>query len=165
MAIVTVAGSGLRQFSAHLDIDSPAEDAFTLLCAVEKWPVWLSFLRSASLARPAEPLALGSEVLVRSSLPGHGEQLYEVDQFTTNFHLSLVGAYSVRRRIDFRIEHKSTRSRLHVKFCYPSYHGKIGAALDQIRHGRRVSGALDEALVHFKALSEYRAKDEILADF
>ena len=162
---MTVAGSGLRSFSAHLDLDASAEDAFALLCAVEKWPVWLSFVRSAALTDTQAPLALGSEVLVRSSLPGDDEQLYEVDAFISNFHLSLVGAYSVRRRLDFRIEHKSVKSRLHVKISYPSYHGKLGAAIDRFRHGRKVSGALDDALVHFKALSEYRAKDEILADF
>jgi hypothetical protein len=38
MAIVTdaLAHPGLRSYSASLDIESPVEDAFALLCAVEK---------------------------------------------------------------------------------------------------------------------------------
>ncbi len=167
MAIVTDAHPqpGLRSFSASLDLESPVEDAFTLLCAVEKWPVWLSFLRSARAVDAAAPLALGSEVLVRSSLPGDEEQLYEVDQFITNFHLSLVGAYSVRRRIDFRIERKTTFAKLHVRLTYPSYGGRLGAIVDHWRHGRKLERVLDDALIHFKGLVEYRVEDPILADF
>jgi uncharacterized membrane protein len=166
MAIVTDAQSprGLRSYSASLDIESPVEDAFALLCAVEKWPVWLPFLRSATLANPASPLSVGTEVIVRSSLPGHDEQLYEVDQFITNFHLSLVGAYSVRRRIDFRIERKTSRAKLRVNVSYPAYGGRFGEMVDAFKHGRKLERLLDESLVHFKGLVEYRMADPILAD-
>jgi len=157
MAIVTDAlgHRGLRSFSASLDIEVPAEEAFSLLCAVEKWPVWLSFLRSARLVNARTPLTLGSEVIVRSTLPNEEEQLYEVDQFITNYHLSLVCAFSVRRRLDFRIEQKTSRARLHVKFTYPAYHGRVGQLLDQWTHGRKVERALDDALMHFKGLAEH----------
>jgi uncharacterized membrane protein len=167
MAIVTDAHAhpGLRSFSASLEIGSPVEEAFALVCAVEKWPVWLPFLRSATLADPASPLSVGTEVLVRSSLPGHEEQLYEVDQFITNHHLSLVGAYSVRRRLDFRIERKTTRAKLHLKFTYPAYGGRVGAMVDAWKHGRRLERGLDEALQHFKGLVEYRTGEPVLADF
>ncbi len=167
MAIVTDAHAhpGLRSFSASLDIESPVDTAFALLCAIEKWPVWLSFLRSARAVDPALPLRAGSEVIVRSTLPGDEEQLYEVDQFITNYHLSLVGAYSVRRRIDFRLEQKTSRAKLHVRFTYPAYGGRLGAALDQWRHGRRLERVLDDALTHFKGLVEYRSDDAVLADF
>ena len=166
MAIVTdaLAHPGLRSFSASLDIEAPAEEAFSFLCAVEKWPVWFSMLRSATLVDPKAALALGSEVIVRSKLPGEEEQLYEVDLFIANYHLSLVGAYSVRRRLDFRIERKTTRSRLHVKLSYPAYHGRVGALLDHWRNARKVDRALGEALIHFKGLVEYRRDDAVLAD-
>jgi uncharacterized membrane protein len=161
MAIVTdaLARPGLRSYSASLDIESPVEDAFALLCAVEKWPVWLPFLRSAAPADPASPLGVGSEVIVRSSLPGEPEQRYEIDQLIQNFHLSLVGLYSVRRRLDFRIEHKSTRARLHVKLSYPAYGGRLGLMVDAWRHGRRLERGLDEALVHFKGMVELAVID------
>ena len=167
MAIVTdaLAHPGLRSFSASLDLESPVDDAFALLCAVEKWPVWLPFLRSATRVDSASPLRVGAEVIVRSRLPGDEEQLYEVDQFIANFHLSLVGAYSVRRRLDFRIERKTTRARLHMKLSYPAYGGRLGAMLDAWKHGRRFERGLDEALLHFKGLVEYRTDDAVLADF
>jgi uncharacterized membrane protein len=155
----------LRSYSASLDIDSPVEDAFALLCAVEKWPVWLSFIRSAKTAEPASPLALGTEVTVRSTLPGEEEQVYEVDQFISNFHLSLVGAYSVRRRLDFRIERKTSRAKIHVKLTYPAYGGRVGAIVDSWRNGRKLERDLDDALVHFKGLVEYGTSEPALADF
>ncbi len=166
MAIVSDpdANLGRRPLYASLDVDSTAEEAFALLCAVEKWPVWLSFLRSARLATGDTPIGVGSEVVVRSSLPGEEEQLYEVDAFMSNYHLSLVGAYSVRRRLDFRIERRTTRSRVHVRLTYPAYHGRLGALMDTWRHGRRLAAALNEALVHFKGLVEYRRDGAVLAD-
>jgi uncharacterized membrane protein len=161
MAIVTdaFARPGLRSYSASLDIESPVEDAFALLCAVEKWPVWLPFLRSATLAEPASPLAMGTEIVVRSSLPGDEEQRFEVDQYISNFHLSLVGLYSVRRRLDFRIERKTARARLHVKLAYPAYGGRFGALMDAWKHGRRLERGLDDALVHFKGMVELAVID------
>jgi uncharacterized membrane protein len=166
MAIVTDAHArpGLRSYSANLDIDAPVEEAFALLCAVEKWPVWLPFLRSATLADPASPLTVGTEVIVRSSLPGHAEQLYEVDQFISNYNLSLVGAYSVRRRLDFRIERKTSRAKIHIKFVYPAYGGRFGELVDAWKHQRRLERSLDEGLIHFKGLVEYRGRDLVLSD-
>ena len=152
---------GLRSFSASVDVESSAEDAFALLCAVEKWPVWLSFLRSSRMTNGRAPLQLGSDVVVRTSLPGEEEQLYEVDAFIANYHLSLVGAYSLRRRLDFRIERKTSRSKIHVRLSYPAYHGRIGAMLDRWRNGRRFTTALNDALVHFKGLVEYRRDDHL----
>jgi len=156
---------GLRSHSASLDLNCAAEEAFALLCSVEKWPVWLSFLRSARRAEGEPQLAVGSEVVIRSWLPGDEEQLYEVDALITNFRLSLVGAYSLRRRLDFRIERRTSCSKLHVQLAYPAYHGRLGGLLDRWQRGRRVAGALADSLVHFKGLVEYKRDSAILADF
>ncbi len=165
MAVVSdLAAPTGRWLSASLDVETAAEEAFALLCAVEKWPVWLSFLRSARLNESRGKVELGSEVVVRTSLPGEEEQLYEIDAFVPNYRLSLVGAYSLRRRLEFRIERKTTRSRVHVRLSYPAYHGKLGELLDAWRHRRRLSAALNDALVHFKGLVEYRRNDPVLAD-
>ena len=156
---------GLRSLSGSLDIETSAEDAFALLAEVEKWPVWLSFLRSARLVDPKRPLAVGSEVVLRSSIPGEEEQLYEVDALIGNYHLSLVGAYSVRRRIDFRIERKTSRAKVHVKVTYPAYHGRVGELFDRLKHGRKLSAALNHSLVLFRGMVEYhREPDACLAD-
>jgi hypothetical protein len=167
MAAVSEAlpASGLRSLSGSLEIETSAEDAFMLLCSVEKWPVWLSFLRSATLAVPKAPIGLGSEVIVRSSIPGDNEQIYEVDQFITNYHLSLVGLYSVRRRIDLRVEQKTSRSKVHLRVTYPAYHGRLGAFVDGLTRGRKLAAALDHSLVLFRGLAEYnRRPDSLLAD-
>ena len=157
---------GTRSLSAAVDIQVAAEDAFALLCTIEKWPVWLSFLRSAELVDSPAPVSLGSEILVRSSVPGDSEQLFEVDHFISNHQISLVGAYSTRRRIDFRLERKTTRCKLHARIEYPAYGGRLGALYDALRAGRKLSTQLDESLVHFKHLVEYTGtKDELLADF
>jgi len=156
---------GLRSHGASLDLDCAAEEAFALLCAVEKWPVWLSFLRSARRADGDPGLRVGSEVVIRSWLPGDEEQLYEVDALISNYRLSLVGAYSVRRRLDFRIERRTSCSKLHVQLAYPAYYGRIGGLLDRWQRGRRVAGALADSLVHFKGLVEYKRDGVVLADF
>lgn len=158
---------GTRLLTAAVDIQAAANAAFALLCTVEKWPVWLSFLRSAEKLEPVEPIALGSEVKIRSSVPGDVEQLFEVDHFITNYQLSLVGAFSTRRRIDFRLERKTSRCKLHARIEYPAYGGRLGALYDALRAGRKLATQLDESLVHFKHLVEYSGstKDELLADF
>jgi uncharacterized membrane protein len=161
MAVVTssVSCPGLQSVSASVDVESSAEDAFAIVCAVEKWPVWLSFLRSARLVESGCSLRVGSEVVLRSSLPGDEEQIFEVDAFIANYHLSLVGAYSLRRLLDFRIEQKTSRSKVHVRLSYPAYHGRVGLFFDGLRRGRKLAAALDDALVHFKGLAEYRREE------
>ena len=168
MAIVTetLARPGQRSFSASLDIETPAEEAFSLLCAVEKWPVWLAFLRSAEFVDPSAPLAQGTQVRIRSAIPGAAEELYEVDKLIANYHLSLVGAYSVRRRIDIRIERKTTRSRIRVRVDYPAYYGRPGLLYDRLTAGRKLAAQLTDSLAHFKGLVEFDSrKDALLADF
>ena len=152
--------------NGSLDIASTPEAAFELVRSVEKWPVWLAFLRSAELVDPGAPLALGSEVRVRSAIPGAAEELYEVDKFIANYHLSLVGAYSVRRRIDIRIERKTTRSRIRLRVDYPAYYGRFGLLYDRLTAGRKLAAQLTESLAHFKGLVEFDCrKDALLADF
>lgn len=154
------------EIRASVDVQTPAESAFSLLCEVEKWPLWLPFLRMAKLHEPDQGLGLGSEIFVSSAIPGESEQLFEVDRFIRNHHVSLVGAYSMRRRLDFRIEGQSTRSRLHARLEYPAYGGRLGAFFDRVRSARKLTTQFDEAVLHFKHLVEYNTeKDALLADF
>ena len=154
------------EIRASIDVQKPPESAFSLLCAVEKWPLWLPFLSTAKLQNRGESLQLGSEVSVRSAIPGEPDQLFEVDRFIQNHQVSLVGAYSTRRRLDFRLEAQSKRSRLHARLEYPSYGGRLGAFYARLRSARTLSAQFQEAVVHFKHLAEYEsAKDALLADF
>lgn len=137
------------------DLAVPAQTAFELLCAVEKWPVWLSFLRSARRLEPKLPLALGSEIVIRSTIPGEEEELFEVDHFVEGYIVSLVGAYSLRRRIDVRIEGKTSRSKLVMRVDYPTYGGMMGALVDRMTARRRLDSQLADSLLHFKGLVEF----------
>jgi uncharacterized membrane protein len=155
-----------RALHRSQDVASPARTAFDLVCEVEKWPVWLSFMRSARRLDPGRPLAVGSEVAIRSNLPGEDEELFEVDRFIPGHQLSLVGAYSVRRRIDIRIEQKSARSKLVVRVDYPTYGGMLGALVDRFTRRRKLDIALNDSLIHFKGLCEFdQSPDAILDDF
>ncbi len=149
------------------DLTTSPEAAFALLCEVEKWPVWLSCLKSARRIDHASPLGLGSEVAIRGAIPGESEELYEVDHFLNGYVVSLVGAYSMRRRLDFRLERKSRHSKLVVRVDYPAYGGVLGALVDRLTARRRLENSLSDSLVHFKGLVEFSgaAKDELLADF
>ena len=140
------------------DLAVPAKTAFELLCAVEKWPVWLSFLRSARRLDPSQPIGAGSEVVIRSAMPGDEEELFEVDRFVDGFILSLVGAYSVRRRIDLRLEGKTSRSKLVVRVDYPTYGGVVPALLDRMTARRKLDAQLADSLLHFKGLVEYEGE-------
>jgi uncharacterized membrane protein len=147
------------------DLAATPQAAFEIICEVEKWPVWLSFLRSARRVDDG-PFGIGSEVAIRSAIPGDDEELYEVERFLEGHILTLVGAYSVRRRIDFRIEGKGERSKIVVRLDYPSYGGLLGALYDRMTARRRLDAALGDSLVHFKGLAEFNGKQaEALDDF
>jgi uncharacterized membrane protein len=147
------------------DVASPATTAFARICEVEKWPVWLSFLRSARLLDPATPFQAGSEVGIRSQLPGEDEEIFEVDRFIDGHHISLVGAYSCRRRLDFRVEQKSERSKVVVRLDYPTYGGVVATMVDRLTRRRRLDAALADSLIHFKGLVEFDRTDGLLGDF
>ncbi len=149
------------------DLSTSPEAAFKLICEVEKWPVWLSFLRSARRLDDAPSLGMGSEVAVRSAIPGDPEEVYEVDRFLAGHVISFVGVYSVRRRIDFRIERHTERSKLVVRLDYPAYGGVLGALYDRLTVRRRLETELETSLTHFKGLVEYKdaPADAVLADF
>jgi hypothetical protein len=147
------------------DIGAEPGAAFRTICEVEKWPVWLSFLRSAQRVDEG-PLRLGSEVAIRGAIPGDVEELYEVDAFLEGHIVSLVGAYSVRRRIDFRVEGRGEHSKVVARLSYPAYGGFWGELLDRITARRRLESALGDSLIHLKGLVEFKnSNHEALADF
>jgi hypothetical protein len=155
-----------RAIHRSQDVASPAAAAFAKICEVEKWPVWLSMLRSARRTEPHLPFAIGTEIAIRSEqLPGDEEELFEVDRFIPGHHVSLVGAFSCRRRIDFRVEQKTERSKIVVRMDYPTYGGVTGALVDRFTRRRRLDAALGDSLLHFKGLLEFEPENGVLADF
>ena len=165
VSIYTFDRPSTRAIHRAQDVASPAATAFARVCEVEKWPVWLSFLRSARLTEPHLPFQEGSEVAIRTGIRDNDEELYEVDRFIPGHHLSLVGAFSCRRRLDFRIEQKSERSKIVVRMDYPTYGGVIAALFDRFTRRRKLELALGDSLLHFKGLVEFEREDGLLADF
>ena len=168
MAVISSAERGTSTaLYRSQDLTSSSEAAFALICEVEKWPVWLSFLKSARRVEGGVPLAMGSEVALRGAIPGDAQELYEVDQFLPGHIVSLVGAYSLRRRIDFRLERKNELSLLVIRVYYPFYVGIVGSLLDRMTIRRRLDVALEQSLVHFKGLVEFEnvPAEDLLADF
>lgn len=166
MAVSTLAFDRPSPRAIHQsqDVASPAATAFARICEIEKWPVWLSFLRSARCTEPDVPFGLGSEVAIRSSLPGDDEELFEVDRFIPGHQVSLVGAFSCRRRIDVRVEQKSERSKVVVRVDYPTYGGVLAALFDRFTRRRKLESALADSLLHLKGLVEYDGEGP-LTDF
>jgi uncharacterized membrane protein len=144
---------GPQAIQSTVHLDSPAGVAFSLLREAEKWPVWLSLVTTVRRV-DSGPLRLGSELAVRSSIPGEEEELFEVERFLDGHVLSLVGAYSLRRRIEFRVEGKTQTCRVIARVDYPTYGGVLGALVDRLTVRRRLGRDLDESLVHFKGLAE-----------
>jgi uncharacterized membrane protein len=138
-----------------VDLAVPGKTAFGFLEQVEKWPVWLSFMRTVKRLEPQAPLGPASEVAIRSAVPGDEEELFEVDRFVDGFILSLVGVYSVRRRIEMRIEGKTARSKLSIRLDYPIYGGAVAQLVDRATVRRRLDKQLADSLLHFKGLIEY----------
>jgi hypothetical protein len=138
---------------ATQELDAPVQIAFEVLCEVEKWPVWFSLLKSARVVSRGD-LGVGSEIMLRTTIPGDAEQLFEVDGFLAGHVISLVGAYSLRRRIEFRLERHSVSSKIVAKVDYPAYGGAIGQLLDRLTIRRRLDAALQASLIHFKGLAE-----------
>ncbi len=138
-----------------VDLAVPGKTAFAFLEQVEKWPVWLSFMRTVKRLEPKAPLGPASELAIRAAVPGDEEELFEVDRFVDGFILSLVGAYSARRRIEMRVEGKTARCRLSVRLDYPIYGGAVAQLVDRATARRRLDKQLADSLLHFKGLVEY----------
>jgi hypothetical protein len=166
MALPTFAYDRAAQaIHRSLDVATPAPAAFARICDVESWPVWLSFLTAARRLDPDSPLELGSEVGIRSQIPGEDEEFFEVDRFIDGHHVSLVGMYSCRRRLDLRVEQKSERSKIVVRLDYPTYGGVLASLYDRLTRRRRLQAALADSLTHFKGLVEYDKGAGVLDDF
>lgn len=149
--------------AAHLvvseDLEVAPEIAFARLCSVETWPVWLSLVKRTTLNVPQQRLQLGSDITLWSELSRGREEIYEVDEFIEPYILNFVGAYSCRRRIEFRIERRNEESRIVVRICYPIYGGPLFESVDRLTLRPRLIAALEHSLETFKGLVEHDAVD------
>jgi len=158
----TAQGPIAGEVSDFADLDVPAEIAFDLICAVEKWPVWLSLIDHARPADYTPRVALGSDIVLRSTRLRLDDHIFEVADLVAPHRLTIVDAFSERRRLEFRIEQRGERSRMTLRIGYPTYGGAIGRAYDRLFVKRNLETALAHALVHFKSLVEYEQRPEAM---
>jgi hypothetical protein len=141
------------------ELDVPPEIAFARLCAVETWPVWMSFVKRTTVNPAAGPLRVGTDIHVWSDLNRGAEEIYEVDEVLEPYTLVLVGAYSLRRRIEFRIERQLERARMTIRICYHIHGGALSTSIDRMTLRRKLGAALAQSVETFKGLVEHDAAD------
>jgi hypothetical protein len=141
------------------DVDVSPDVAFARLCAVETWPVWFSIVKRAQMHATNLPLLVGQDVSLWSELNNGREEVYEVEDLISPSTLTFVGAFSCRRRIDFRIERRGEFSRIVICLTYPIYGGIFAKSLDRITLQRRILSALSHSLETLKGLVEHDQLD------
>jgi len=147
------------QLVASEDLNVSAEIAFSRICSVQTWPVWLSFVKRAELDDHASVLSYSSDVILASDLSDGKEEVFEVEELIAPYLLTLVGAFSCRRRIQFRVESKGDISRVVVKIAYSTYGGLLRKYADHLTFRRKLHSSLSQSLQTFKGLVEHDATE------
>ena len=147
------------QLVATEELNVSADIAFSRICAVQTWPVWLSFVKRAELEDRTSLLTHDSDILLLSDLFDGKEEVFEVEELIEPYLLTLVGAFSCRRRIQFRVESKNEISRVIVKIAYPTYGGIVRKYTDRLMFRRKLHTALAQSLQTFKGLVEHDATE------
>ena len=148
----------------HIDVSVPAESAFSFIADISRWPVWMSSVVCAEHPQSL-PLALREEVLLcLQAGKKRRQETFEVTRFVANAFLSLEGAYSAARRIDFRFEQRGPSTRIAYAIGYPVF-GLAAAWIDGALRRRRVRSELRESLQRLKGLLEERGESEALGEY
>jgi len=142
---------------ASENLSVSAEIAFSRICSIHTWPVWLSFVRRAEFDGYPGLLTQASDILLSSDLSDGKEEVFEVEELIEPYLLTLVGAFSCRRRIQFRIERKDAASRLTVRIAYVSHGGLLRGVLARFIARRKLHNLLTLSLQTFKSLVEHDA--------
>jgi hypothetical protein len=136
-----------------------ADIAFSRICSIQTWPVWLSFVKRAELDGYPGVLTTSSDILLASDLSDGKEEVFEVEELIEPYLLTLVGAFSCRRRIQFRVESQDDVSKVIVKIAYVTHGGLLQKYADYLTSRRKLHSALVQSLQTFKALVEHDATE------
>ena len=138
----------------HIDVSVNAERAFSAVVDIARWPVWFSSVVCAQHPE-ALPVALGEELSVcLNAGKRRWRETFEVSRFVRNAFLSLEGAFSAARRIDFRFEQRGPLTRIASSIGYRVFGGPLATAFDAAFKRRRVRADLRESLLRLKSLLE-----------
>lgn len=149
--------------SDHVDIAAPAERAFDFVADISRWPVWFSPVVSAQHPESL-PVALDEELLLCLHCGRRRwHESFEVTRFVRNAFLSLEGAFSAARRIDFRFEQRAAHTRIACTIGYPVF-GIVPAIVDAAIGRHRVKRELRDSLAHLKGLLEHQVEPGMAGD-
>ena len=148
----------------HVDVAVPVENVFSFVTDISRWPVWISSIVSAQHPE-SKPVALDEELLLcMHAGKKRWHEHFEVTRFVRNAFLSLEGAYSAARRIDFRFEQRGKHTRVACAIGYPLFGGVVARLLDGMSRRRRVSRELRDSLSRLKGLLEERVESASIDD-
>jgi len=147
----------------HIDVAVPAERAFAAIADISHWPVWFSSVVSAQHP-DSLPVALGEELTVcLNAGKRRWRETFEVTRFVQNAFLSLEGAFSAARKIDFRFEQRGVLTRIACSIGYPVF-GVAGRIVDAAFKRRRVRADLRESLLRLKGILEEVVEPIVIGD-
>jgi hypothetical protein len=144
---------------ASENLSVSAEIAFSRICSIQTWPVWLSFVRRAEFDGYPGLLTQASDIVLASDLSAGMEEVFEVEELIEPYLLTLVGAFSCRRRIQFRVDRKDDVSRLTVRIAYSRQGGLLQGFVARFLSRRKLNGLLAQSLQTFKSLVEHDAEE------
>jgi uncharacterized membrane protein len=142
----------------HVDVAVPVENAFEFVTDISRWPVWISSVVCAQHPQSL-PVAMDEELLLcLHTGRRRWHETFEVTRFVHNAFLSLEGAFSAARRIDFRFEQRGSFTRVGCAMGYPVFGGFVSAWIDRAFRRRRVRRELRDSLMRLKGLLEERVE-------
>lgn len=148
----------------HVDVSVPVERCFSFVSDISRWPVWISSIVSAQHPE-ARPVAIDEELLLcLHAGKKRWHEHFEVTRFVRNAFLSLEGAYSAARRIDFRFEQRGRQTRVACAIGYPLFGGILTKWLDAMSRRRRVQRELRDSLTRLKGLLEEHVESATIDD-
>jgi hypothetical protein len=148
----------------QIDVSAPADIAFACVTDVGRWPVWFSSVVCAQHP-DCLPVALGEELSIcLQAGKRRWRETFEVTRFVPSAFLSIEGAFSAARRIDFRFEQRGRSTRIACAIGYPVFGGLFGSLLDAAFKRRRVRADLRESLLRLKGLLEERVETIAVGD-
>jgi hypothetical protein len=150
--------------SDQIDVGVPAERAFACIADISRWPVWFNSVVCAQHPESL-PVAMGEELLLcLHSGRRRWQENFEVTRFVPPAFLSLEGAFSAARRIDFRFIQRPTITRIACTIGYPVFGGFLSTLADAAFKRRRVRADLRESLLRLKGMLEEQAESYTLGD-
>ena len=148
----------------HVDVAMPVESVFSFVTDVSRWPVWIPSVVCAQQPESL-PIALDEELLLcLHAGRKRWHETFEVTRLVQNAFLSLEGAYSAARRIDFRFEQRGRQTRVACTMGYPLFGGFVTRWIDSISRRRRVRRELRDSLMRLKGLLEERVESRTFGD-